>query len=152
MDLLQQESSVAKAVSKKLKFFHINTGSMYRAVTFGLIESDININDSDSIIDFINKNNITFGDNNDIFLNEKNVSDKVHSIQVSSLVSKVSSILIIRKWMVKLQRNIASYKDCVLEGRDIGTSSFPQCRIQVFSSSRFRNKGNEEKERNGLIR
>ncbi len=126
------KSSVAKAVSKKLKFFHINTGSMYRAVTFGLIESDININDSDSIINFISKNNITFGNNNDIFLNEKNVSDKVHSIQVSSLVSKVSSILIIRKWMVKLQRNIASYKDCVLEGRDIGTIVFPNAEYKFF--------------------
>ena len=57
-----------------------------------------------AIIDFINKNNISFDDNNDIFLNEKNVSDKVHSIQVSSLVSKVSSILIIRKWMVKVAK------------------------------------------------
>ena len=60
------KSSVAKVVSEKLGFFHINTGSMYRAVTFGLIESKISVNDNYAITDFINSNNITFDDNNDI--------------------------------------------------------------------------------------
>ena len=126
------KSSVAKVVSEKLSFFHINTGSMYRAVTLGLIESKISVNDNDAIIDFINNNNITFDDDNDITLNKINVSDKVHSIEVSSLVSKVSSILSIRQWMVKLQRDIANHRDCVLEGRDIGTVVFPSAENKFF--------------------
>jgi len=126
------KSSVAKIVSEKLGFFHINTGSMYRAVTFGLIESKISVNDNDAIIDFINSNNISFDDNNDIILNKINVSNKVHSIEVSSLVSKVSSILSIRQWMVKLQRDIANHRDCVLEGRDIGTIVFPSAENKFF--------------------
>ena len=126
------KSSVAKIVSEKLGFFHINTGSMYRAVTFGLIESKISVNDNDAIIDFINSNNISFDDNNDIILNKINVSNKVHSIEVSSLVSNVSSILSIRQWMVKLQRDIANHRDCVLEGRDIGTIVFPSAENKFF--------------------
>ena len=126
------KSSVAKIVSEKLGFFHINTGSMYRAVTFGLIESKISVNDNDAIIDFINSNNISFDDNNDIILNKINVSNKVHSIEVSSLVSNVSSILSIRQWMVKLQRDIANHRDCVLEGRDIGTIVFPSAEKKFF--------------------
>lgn len=126
------KSSVAKAVSKRLDFIHINTGSMYRAVTLGLIESKINVDDNDSIVDFINKNNITFDDHNDIHLNKINVSDKVRSIQVSSLVSKVSSILLVRQWMVKLQRDVANHRDCVLEGRDIGTIVFPNAEKKFF--------------------
>ena len=126
------KSSVAKIVSEKLGFFHINTGSMYRAVTFGLIESKISVNDNDAIIDFINSNNISFDDNNDIILNKINVSNKVHSIEVSSLVSKVSSILSIRQWMVKLQRDIANHRDCVLEGRDIGTIVVPNAENKFF--------------------
>ncbi len=126
------KSSVAKAVSKRLDFIHINTGSMYRALTLGLIESKINVDDNDSIVDFINKNNITFDDHNDIHLNKINVSDKVRSIQVSSLVSKVSSILLVRQWMVKLQRDVANHRDCVLEGRDIGTIVFPNAEKKFF--------------------
>tara|TARA_S200000501_G_scaffold122317_1_gene115183 strand:+ start:13 stop:678 length:666 start_codon:yes stop_codon:yes gene_type:complete len=126
------KSSVAKVVSEKLGFFHINTGSMYRAVTFGLIESKISVNDNYAITDFINSNNITFDDNNDIILNEINVSNKVHSIEVSSLVSKVSSIFSIRQWMVRLQRDIANHRDCVLEGRDIGTIVFPTAENKFF--------------------
>ena len=126
------KSSVAKAVSKRLDFIHINTGSMYRAVTLGLIESKINVDDNNSIVDFINKNNITFDDHNDIHLNKINVSDKVRSIQVSSLVSKVSSILLVRQWMVKLQRDVANHRDCVLEGRDIGTIVFPNAEKKFF--------------------
>ena len=101
-------------------------------MTFGLIESKISVNDNDSIIDFINSNNISFDDNNDIILNKINVSNKVHSIEVSSLVSKVSSILSIRQWMVKLQRDIANHRDCVLEGRDIGTIVFPSAENKFF--------------------
>ena len=126
------KSSVARAVSEKLNFIHINTGSMYRAVTLGLIESKIDFNNDQAVIDFINKNSITFDDRNYIQLNKINVSEKLHSIQVSSLVSKVSSILLVRQWMVKLQRDVANHRDCVLEGRDIGTVVFPDAENKFF--------------------
>lgn len=126
------KSSVARAVSEKLNFIHINTGSMYRAVTLGLIESKIDFNNDQAVIDFINKNSITFDDRNYIQLNKINVSEKLHSIQVSSLVSKVSSILLVRQWMVKLQRDVANHGDCVLEGRDIGTVVFPDAENKFF--------------------
>jgi len=126
------KSSVARAVSEKLNFIHINTGSMYRAVTLGLIESKIDFNNDQAVIDFINKNSINFDESNYIQLNKINVSEKLHSIRVSSLVSKVSSILLVRQWMVKLQRDVANHRDCVLEGRDIGTVVFPDAENKFF--------------------
>ena len=139
------KSSVARAVSEKLNFIHINTGSMYRAVTLGLIESNINISDNSAVIDFINKNEITFDDKNNIQLNKINVSKKVHSIQVSSLVSSVSSILLIRQWMVKLQRDVAKHRDCVLEGRDIGTIVFPNAENKFFLVADIVTRANRRK-------
>jgi len=136
------KSTVAKTLAKKMGFVYIDTGAMYRALTLFCIENDIvdknkNINIDklssalDSInIDFLNKDNSVF-----TILNEINVEEKIRGIEVSSLVSEVSKIKIVREKLVSMQKKIAADKNVILDGRDIGTVVFPNADYKFFMTA-----------------
>jgi len=126
------KSTTARGVAKRLSIMYINTGAMYRAITLGIIESGLDLEDSDAIQEFITDTNVGFDSNNHILLNGENISEKVHSSVISKNVSAVSSIGDIRKSMVQMQRDIAGENDCILEGRDIGTVVFPDAMFKFF--------------------
>ena len=105
---------------------------MYRAVTLGIIESNVDLNDNESISEFLKDIEIYFDSLNDIWLNGHNVEEKIRTIEVSSNVSAVSALPVVREKMVLIQRFIAKDKHCVLEGRDIGTIVFPNADYKFF--------------------
>ena len=126
------KSTTAQGVAQRLGIMYVNTGAMYRAMTLGIVESGLDLEDIDAVQGFIAVTVIGFGENNQILLNGKNVSAKVHSSAISDKVSAVSAVPDIRKAMVQVQREIASKNDCVLEGRDIGTVVFPEAKFKFF--------------------
>ncbi len=126
------KSTTAKGVSDKLGFTHIDTGSMYRAVTFGLRHENIMLDDRDRIISYIRNLDLKFDSNGHIILNGKNVSSAIRTVEISSKVSKISAMPEIRSKMVDFQRNIAGKSNCVLEGRDIGTVVFPNADYKFY--------------------
>ena len=126
------KSTTAKGVAERLGITHLDTGAMYRAVTLGIIESNINLNDNESISEFLKNIEIHFDSLNDIWLNGHNVAEKIRTIEVSSNVSAVSALPVVREKMVLIQRFIAKDKHCVLEGRDIGTIVFPNADYKFF--------------------
>ena len=126
------KSTTAKAVSKRLGFIHLDTGAMYRAVTLGISESEIELNDQSKVELYLKSLKIEFDQNDQIILNGKNVTDSIRTVKISSNVSKVSAILEVREKMVQVQRNIAGDNNCVLEGRDIGTVVFPNADFKFF--------------------
>ena len=126
------KSTTAKAVSKSLGFVHLDTGAMYRAVTLGISESEIELNDQSKVELYLKSLKIEFDQNDQIMLNGKNVTDSIRTVKISSNVSKVSAILEVREKMVQVQRNIAGGNNCVLEGRDIGTVVFPNADFKFF--------------------
>lgn len=134
------KSTIANILAKKLKISYLNTGSMYRAVTLFFLEN--NIKKSDKIdIDLLRKINIDIkGDK--VFLNEKDVSDKIRNKEVTENVSWVSSIFLVRKYLVDMQRKISQNKSIILDGRDIGTVVFPNAKYKFFlvASSEVRAK------------
>lgn len=134
------KSTIANILAKKLKISYLNTGSMYRAVTLFFLEN--NIKKSDKIdIDLLRKINIDIkGDR--VFLNEKDVSDKIRNKEVTENVSWVSSIFLVRKYLVDMQRKISQNKSIILDGRDIGTVVFPNAKYKFFlvASSEVRAK------------
>lgn len=134
------KSTIANILAKKLKISYLNTGSMYRAVTLFFLEN--NIKKSDKIdIDLLRKINIDIkGDK--VFLNEKDVSDKIRNKEVTENVSWVSSIFLVRKYLVDMQRRISQNKSIILDGRDIGTVVFPNAKYKFFlvASSEVRAK------------
>ena len=126
------KSTTAKGVAERLGITHLDTGAMYRAVTLGIIEHGIDLDDHERICKFLEKLEINFDSLNDIWANGHNVTEKIRTTEVSSNVSAVSAISQVREKMVAIQRVFAESADCVLEGRDIGTVVFPNADYKFF--------------------
>ena len=126
------KSTTAKGIAERLGITHLDTGAMYRAVTLGIIEHGIDLDDHERICKFLEELEINFDSLNDIWANGHNVTVKIRTTEVSSNVSAVSAISQVREKMVAIQRAIAEGSDCVLEGRDIGTVVFPNADYKFF--------------------
>ena len=126
------KSTTAKGVARRLEITHLDTGAMYRAVTLGIIEYGIGLDDHERICEFLEELEINIDSSNDIWANGHNVTGKIRANKVSSNVSAVSAIPQVREKMVAIQRAIAEGSDCVLEGRDIGTVVFPNADYKFF--------------------
>ena len=126
------KSTTAKGIAERLGITHLDTGAMYRAVTLGIIENGIDLDDHERICKFLEELEINFDSLNDIWANGHNVTGKIRTTEVSSNVSAVSAISQVREKMVAIQRVVAEGFDCVLEGRDIGTVVFPNADYKFF--------------------
>ncbi len=129
------KSTAAIGVAKRLGITYLDTGAMYRAVTFGLIENGINFKDLSKIEKFLEKIEIQFSENKTgmlLSLNGHDVTKEVRSALVTNNVSEVSALKIVRESMVLIQRKMAESDNCILEGRDIGTVVFPNADYKFF--------------------
>jgi cytidylate kinase len=126
------KSTTAKGVAEKLGFTHLDTGAMYRAVTWGLKNAEITADDIEMIRHFLSEIEIYFDATNRIHLNGIDVSREIRSGDISSRVSAVSAVPEVREKMVQIQRQITKGNNCVLEGRDIGTVVFPNAEFKFF--------------------
>ncbi|WP_347351217.1 (d)CMP kinase [Acetoanaerobium noterae] len=125
------KSTIAKKVADSLGYVYIDTGAMYRAFTYELLTSSISLSDIEEINKVLEKTNIEFK-NNEIFLNNLNVTNEIRSKNVTANVSTVSAIPQVREKLVDLQRKIASESNSILDGRDIGTVVFPNAELKIF--------------------
>ncbi len=125
------KSTVAKLVAEALNFIYLDTGAMYRALTFKAIESGANLDDENNVFDAVNSSILDF-DETGIILDGKSVEKEIRSINVTNNVSKVSSYKKIREQLVDFQRKIAIGKNSVVDGRDIGTVVFPKAWLKIF--------------------
>lgn len=124
------KSTIANLLANKLKISYLNTGSMYRALTLYFLEN--NIKKSDTIdIKILKKINIDINEDK-VFLNGKDVSQEIRYKEVTENVSWVSSIPVVREYLVELQRNISKNKSIILDGRDIGTVVFPDAKYKFY--------------------
>ena len=125
------KSTIAKKEADRLGYIYIDTGAMYRAFTYELLISSISLSDIEEITKVLEKTNIEFK-NNEIFLNNLNVTNEIRSKNVTANVSAVSAIPQVREKLVDLQRKIASESNSILDGRDIGTVVFPNAELKIF--------------------
>lgn len=141
------KSTVAKSLAKKLGLAYIDSGAMYRAVTLFFLRNNIPIPlpeelekiDHDFSED-LSKIHISFHINtstslSEIYLNDKNVEEEIRTMEVSENVSHVSAIKEVRKKMVAMQQQMASSKNLVMDGRDIGTTVFPYADLKIFMTA-----------------
>ncbi len=134
------KSTVAKRLAKELKYIYVDTGAMYRAVTYFALQNDLinkNYFKEKELIERLPEIDLTFHFNqitetNDIYLNAANVEKEIRSLEVSHYVSPVSAIAEVREYLVKLQREMGKNKGVVMDGRDIGSVVFPDAELKIF--------------------
>lgn len=129
------KSTTAKLTAEKLKYLHVDTGAMYRALTLKIIQDNIDPEDEksvydairDCIIEFERKNKVT-----KVLLNGNDVTETIRNKEVTSAVSAISSYKRVRDLMVAQQRRMCADGGVVLEGRDIGTVVVPNADLKIF--------------------
>jgi len=137
------KSTTARLVAQKLGYIYIDTGAMYRALTLKVIELGIDPNDESSIIKIAENTKIELlyeNGNLKVILDGKDVSEKIRSPEVTSLVSIVSAHPKLRDIMVKKQRELGRNGGVVMDGRDIGTVVFPDADLKIFMTADVRER------------
>lgn len=115
------KSTVAKGISKNMNLEYIDTGAMYRALAYKFILNNFTEYDNpDKLASFLESTNIDFVDGR-LMLDSEDITDLVREEEIGMLASKISAVENIREFMVKLQREIASNHDVIMDGRDVGT-------------------------------
>ena len=147
------KSTVAKKVAESLGIFYLDTGAMYRAFTYYVIIKKADLDNTSNIEKLLDGFKLSISQDN-VLLNEEDITTEIRRENVTANVSYISSIDFVRKKMVELQREIGKNKDIVVEGRDIGTVVFPDTRYKFYldadvderAQRRLKDKKNEEKE------
>lgn len=129
------KSTVAKILAKRLNIIYLDTGAMYRAVTYWLLEQEVDLSDSESVNQALETMNMTLDSDyagTNVFVNGVDVTSLIRSEAVNAAVSSVSAMENVRSKMVALQQKIAEEKSVVMDGRDIGTVVLPQADFKFF--------------------
>jgi cytidylate kinase len=137
------KSTVAKALAKRLSYTYVDSGAMYRAVTyFAMINNcfEDGLFNSNKLKNTLDQIHISFKYNNDIgysevYLNDKNIESEIRSLEVSNFVSHVAEVSEVRKLMVKQQQAMGRNKGVVMDGRDIGTVVFKDAELKLFMTA-----------------
>ncbi|MCD8511471.1 MAG: (d)CMP kinase [Bacillus sp. (in: Bacteria)] len=129
------KSTVAKMVAEELSYIYIDTGAMYRAITYEAIQNNIDVNDERKLVELLKELDIelinTEGSQR-ILLNGKDITEEIRSSDVTNNVSYVAKHQKIRQEMVKRQQLLAVKGGTVMDGRDIGTMVLPEAELKVF--------------------
>ncbi len=137
------KSTLAKQVAKELSYVYVDTGAMYRAVTFfamqnGYISKDYF--DKETLVNSLPFVELQFKFNPDLgfgemYLNDINVEKEIRTIEVSNFVSKIAEVSQVRAKLVEQQKSMGIHKGIVMDGRDIGTVVFPDAELKIFMTA-----------------
>lgn len=135
------KSTMARGLAKTIGYIYVDSGAMYRAVTlFALRNNLIDISnnvDVEALLDYLPDISVSFSapdaeGKQHTLLNGEDVEDEIRGMEVSHSVSKVAEIPEVRHQLVKLQQKLGENKGIVMDGRDIGTTVFPEAELKVF--------------------
>ena len=134
------KSSLAKQLSLHLNYVYVNSGSMYRAITFFALKNGLtplNKENIDCLINLLPEIKLDYRINDlngfsEIYLNNKNIEAETKTLEVSEYVSLIAEISEIRKFVVKIQKSFQNRNGLVMDGRDIGSVVFPNADLKLF--------------------
>ncbi|CAI8698764.1 cytidylate kinase [Bacillus pseudomycoides] len=129
------KSTVAKVVAKELSYVYIDTGAMYRTLTYAALEQNVDIENEESLMEVLKNVNIDFQQSENtqlVFLNGKDVSEAIRTPNVTNRVSIVAKHRLVREEMVRRQQALAEKGGVVMDGRDIGTHVLPNAEVKIF--------------------
>lgn len=137
------KSTLAKQLAKQLSYVYVDSGAMYRAVTFfamqnGFIRNDFF--DKEALINGLPSVKLHFEFNEalgfaEMYLNDVNIEKEIRTLEVSNFVSLVAEVSEVRAKLVHLQQDMRNEKGIVMDGRDIGTVVFPNAELKIFMTA-----------------
>jgi len=126
------KSTTAKIIAKDLNLTYLDTGAMYRAITFAALEEGITPDDKIGMDQLLKSTRIRFDEKNQILINGILREKEIRGKEVSQMVSPYSAIPEVRSVLTEWQREIGNEQSCILDGRDIGTVVFPNADFKFF--------------------
>jgi cytidylate kinase len=157
------KSTLARDIAKALNYAYVDTGAMYRAVTYYALNYGL-INgkelDTETLIEELDELSIRFNFNpetgvSEILLNNENVEQEIRQMDVNDWVSQVAAVPEVRRKMVSLQQTMGREKGIAMDGRDIGTTVFPDAELKIFMTAdlevRARRRRDEMESKNMLV-
>ena len=137
------KSTIAKKAAKKLDFIYVDTGAMYRAIALYFIRNGVAADDEKTISEKCSDINVSidYADGvQQVILNGENVNDYIRTEQVSMMTSSVSKYPAVREKLLNLQRQLATEKNVIMDGRDIGTCVLPDAKKKIFLTASARER------------
>lgn len=131
------KSTLAKQLARKLNYVFVDSGAMYRAITLYFLRNHVDWYNKEQVVEALSEIDLDFqyneqtGESN-MYLNQENVEQLIRDMLVSENVSEVSTIKEVREFAVAQQQKLGKRKGIVMDGRDIGTTVFPQAELKLF--------------------
>jgi cytidylate kinase len=132
------KSTLAKALAKKLHFVYVDSGAMYRAVTLYFLRNLVDITSEKAVAEALENIHLDFHARDyetHITLNGEEVSNEIRDMKISEMVSPVSALKKVRTEMVNQQQRMGKTANIVMDGRDIGTTVFPEASLKIFMTA-----------------
>jgi len=134
------KSTMGKLIAREFGFLYIDTGAIYRAITWKVLNNNINVYDEDTISKLVSNTYITIEEKNRyslkgyyrIFVDGKDVTEEIRNPGIDQNVSHIAKLPKIRRQLIYLQRKLAEKGDIVMEGRDIGSVILPKADIKLY--------------------
>jgi len=141
------KGTVAKILADKCNLTYIDTGAMYRAIAYASLQNNIEITEEEKIVELAKNSKIDFVDGK-TYLNGKDISKEIRTMEVTKIVSPISSIVKLREILVEMQREMAGNLDVIMEGRDITTVVFPNATYKFYLDATLDERANRRYKEN----
>ncbi len=138
------KSSISKVVAKKLGYLYIDTGAMYRGITWALLNAGVSIDDEDAVEAALSKIQLELRVEEtglSVWVNGTDVSQDIRTQYVTSHVSQVAAQKAVRTKLVEMQRHMASAGGVILDGRDIGSVVLPNAELKAYLTASVETRG-----------
>ena len=129
------KSTIARYLAKELSLIYVDTGALYRAIGYYMVNNGIAVEDEAAVIGALGGVRVTLAHVDGIqrvFVNDEDISDRIRTPQISMAASRVSAIPAVRAFLLNLQRDIAAAHSVIMDGRDIGTTILPDADVKIF--------------------
>ncbi len=129
------KSEIAKRIAHLLDYKYIDTGAMYRAIAWKILESKINVENDEELQDLIDNTEITWQPQENVFhvfVDGREVTSIIRTQQITKKSNEISRIRKIREYLLRLQRRAGIERGIIMEGRDVGTVVFPQAEKKFY--------------------
>ena len=129
------KSTIAKRAARELQFIYVDTGAMYRAIAYGLLQAGTDVEDGQALAEALSGMDVSIGYENgeqQVYLNGENVSGVIRTEEVSRMASTAAAKPQVREMLKNLQQDLARRENVLMDGRDIGTMILPDAQLKIY--------------------